>query len=186
MKKGLFLLTVFLLGAFSGIVMATTYDAGEMTPPYYYIVDYDRNTTGEVDIATYHWPQDKNYEVQYSFDNTNWNSVNNNSLSVSINRGSSKKIYWRLWDKDSNTPYNTADLKLDGGNGQENGFYNSATLAWSDVIAVTFQTVNNNDKISAIPLTAPAAPVPLPPSAWILGIGLAGLLLIRRKEERIT
>ncbi len=142
--------------------------------------DYNNgNTEVNLDIKNYSYPD---YTLQYSYDKSEWFTINNDNydterelytIDLTDFNAYEKVLYWKLqYDGGEVT---TGDLSFSGGY-PANNLYDTVTVNWdvNQGYDITIATPQNVDMV---------APVPIPPSAWLLGVGLAGLLVFRRREE---
>jgi hypothetical protein len=149
--------------------------AAIMDPVYFYAVDnrYDNDTYVYLDIKDY---TNRNWTLQYSYDNAQWNSAPNILVVDTGSQGGFKKIYFRIIENNNNKTITNGDLTF---NGIISGsLYHTAIIFWElgqEKYDVSINTAQGQDAVS---------PAPLPGSVLLLGSGLLGLALLYRRRRK--
>ena len=179
-KLKVLLLALCIIGLFINFANASSsYYIENVHPVQFYVIDNDHD--GEINLTIDNFFIPNNYDLQYSFNNSLWTTVDSDTVTIDTDKIENEKVnvYWRLYNKNiegEGSEITYADLKFngpfdDGGN----VLWNSVYIYWNGgESGMTIETPGGNDKV---------APVPISPSVLLLGIGLTVLLVFNRKEE---
>ena len=175
------LMVLLLLGGAVRQVNATWMD-----PVTFYVVDDDTGSNDDsvtLSFDYYNWGND--VKLQYSLDNSSWSNVSNGSMSVNTGTDNWQQVWLRLADDDGNSVDTDGDVTFSSLE-SNSGLYNSVSVVWSQVdiqnygtidINISVGTANDDDNIGVVPA------VPVPAAIWLLGSGLLGLAVFRRRPK---
>jgi hypothetical protein len=167
MKTRLFIiLFAAMLSCFVLSVQAATMD-----PVKFYLVDTDNND--RVGISnTGNWPFDLN--LDWSYDGSEWSDWSPALLEFNKNAESYAGVVY-LSIVVNGIRDTGGDVIFDGGGIKENDdWYSSVLIRWSDSPHLSFLTLKPDDAVSPIPITS---------SALLLGSGVFGLMMVFSRKK---
>ncbi len=153
-----------------------------MDPVTFYVVDDDTGSNDDsVTLSFSYGAWVDNVKLQYSLDNNSWSDA---GTSMTVAASNWRQVWLRLANNGDGSVFATGGDVTFSGLESNSGLYNSVSVTWSEITLpggltigtdISVGTANDDDNIGA---------VPVPAAIWLLGSGLLGLGIFRRRAKK--